>query len=210
MIFYLLVHSLSFSRNALLSSIDYIGPSKCDEVRKSREHDIETVWKGLTSTEGFGVTYALFGPTIDLFRETLSCYQNGAYMATALMCRTVTEIGIYHLVSRYVSKYSPEHKIIWEIKKSLDLVNKNWKTIIQDAKTKCDISGSLEQTINEIRGAGNFVAHYGQKMDSRDSTRIVKEESWITRDKALEVLKKTALVVNHILKYTYERLQKDY
>ena len=190
--------------------MDYIGPSKCDENRKSREHNIETVWNDLTNSEGFNETYALFGPTIDLFRESLSCYQNGAYMATVLMCRTVTEIGIYHLVSRYVNKYSPEHKIIWEIKKSLDLTDKNWKTIMQDARTKCGISRRLEKTINEIREYGNFVAHYGQKMDRRDFKQLVTKGSWVTKNEALTVLKKTYLVVNHLLVHTYSRLSKNY
>ncbi|MCH7647295.1 MAG: hypothetical protein IIA83_01635 [Thaumarchaeota archaeon] len=188
--------------------MDYIGPSKCDEVRKLREHDIDTIWEDLTNTDGFTVTYALFGPTIDLFRESLSCYQNGAYMATALMCRTVTEIGIYHLVSRHVTKYSQEHKTIFEIKKSTREY-KYWRMIIKDAKTKCGINKNLERVINEIRESGNFVAHHGQKMDKRDFKSLVRKGSWIPKNEAFKVLKKTTLVVKYLLKYTYERLPND-
>jgi hypothetical protein len=42
------------------------------------------------------------GPALDLFREALSCYQNGAYMATVLMCRSVTEIIVYLIASRNI------------------------------------------------------------------------------------------------------------
>ncbi|WP_042687489.1 DUF4145 domain-containing protein [Candidatus Nitrosotenuis chungbukensis] len=188
--------------------MDFIGPSKCDEARMSREMDIENVWKDLTNNKGFVETYALFGPTIDFFREAQSCYQNSAYMATALMCRATTEIGIYYLVSRYVNKYSPEDKTVLEIKKLLE-IGDQWRTIFQVAKTKCDINENLELVINEIREAGNFVAHYAQKMDKRDFNHLVEKESWFTRDKALEILKKTVLVINHLLKHTYERLPKN-
>jgi len=81
-----------------------IGPSECDEGRKQREKEIDEIWSMLTSNESFKEAYPLFGPAFDLFREALSCYQNGAYMATVLMCRSVTEVIVYTVASIDVIK----------------------------------------------------------------------------------------------------------
>jgi hypothetical protein len=82
----------------------WIDPSSCDEKRSARERDLEAVWSVLTSTDGYRETYPLLSLAVDLFREAMCCYHNGAYMATALMCRACVETAIYLLTSRDFAK----------------------------------------------------------------------------------------------------------
>ena len=177
-----------------------IGPSECDECRK-----IDEIWGMLTSNEGFKESYPLFSPAFDLFREALSCYQNGAYMATVLMCRSVTEVLVYLVATRDIKEILKNG--IGEIEMNIELCDAKFGELLKKAKEKLPVIRELECKINKIREKGNFVAHYGQRLDKKLKEDVsIEVEMWITKEDALEVLKKTACILNE----TMNRVMKLY
>jgi hypothetical protein len=188
----------------------WIGPSSCDEKRSARERDLEAVWSFLTSTNGYRETYPLLSLAVDLFREAMCCYQNGAYMATALMCRACVETAIYLLTSRDITKWF-EDGVVGEMEVDLSLVRAEWKCVICKAKILGYIESELERQVNEVREAGNFVAHYGQRYD-REVEKAIKEpqakgvKGWINRADSLRTLRKTAEILKAVIgKISYKR-----
>jgi hypothetical protein len=188
----------------------WIGPSKCDEHRSAREKDIEEIWSKLISTKGFKETYSLFGSAIDLLREALSCYQNGAYMATALMCRACIETALYLLISRE-PKWEKEWGIVQEVKVNYNYIKDEWKCILCRAKMHGYIDNKIEQRIENIRNSGNFVAHYGQKYDDelRKMIKNIEDKneirSWIKKGDSLQTLRETVNVLSILIEKTFDR-----
>ena len=181
----------------------WIGPSECDEHRTAREKDLENIWNDLASARGFTETYPLLAPAIDLFREALSCYQNGAYMATAIMCRASSETAVYLLTTRHIVGLWEKPKIVQKMGVDYNLIQAKWKRILCKAKAFGYINNKLEQQLNKIREAGNFAAHYGQRQDEelRDLTTKVKKEikGWIKREDALQTLRNTARILKEFM-----------
>lgn len=104
----------------------WIGPSECDEHRTAREKDLENIWNDLASARGFTETYPLLAPAIDLFREALSCYQNGAYMATAIMCRASSETAVYLLTTRHIAGLWEKPKMVQKMEIDHNLIQASW------------------------------------------------------------------------------------
>lgn len=194
--------------------MDVIGLTQCDDDRKSREHDINDMWQKLTKTEGFTETYGLLGSSINLLLEALSCYQNAAYMGTVLMCRSATEAATYDAITRVVTKYYKEWKTVgkWKI---VPLPNDRWDCLAYIAMDKNLMDAKLKHIIeSEIRRYGNFAAHYGSKKDKiklreikdeKGNKYIVSEDTWVPRERALKVLKKTIFVIRHLIKNVYKK-----
>lgn len=191
-----------------MNESNWIGPTKCDEYRKAREQDINNVWQELISSDGYAKAYTLLTEAIDLFRESISCFQNGAFMASVLMCRSATETALYCCATREVTKYFKDSGTVaaWD---RIPLSNEGFGEILEKTKTKYNIDGRLEQVINEIRNKGNFVAHYGSRLDelyeTHDITEITVKGSWITREQSLEVLRKSVFILKHL----YEQIIKE-
>ena len=178
-----------------------VGPSECDVDRKTREKEICEVWNELTNKESFVKAHFIFGLALDLFREALSCYQNGAYMATVLMCRSVTEIIVYLIASRNIKESLKNG--IGEIEVNFEMYSAQYGEFLKEAKKRLPAVKNIEEDINCIREKGNFVAHYGQRLDKEFDEKDVKSDFrkvdlWITKEDALEVLKKTVLVFTKI------------
>jgi len=185
----------------------WVGPSKCDEQRLARERDIEGVWDELISTREYEETYPLLASALDLFREALSCYQNGAYMASALMCRASSEAAVYLLTSREI-KGSKDWEAVREIKVDYNFINDEWGNILCRAKRYGYVSGELEQQLNKIREAGNFAAHYGRRLDKKLSTaRKIKNrvQLWIGREDARRTLYRTANLLKALMGKAFDK-----
>ena len=176
-----------------------MGPTKCDEQRDKRQKDIDNVWQELISSDEYTKTYPLFDSAIDLLREATSCYQNGAYMATAIMCRSMVETFLYYSVTRQVTQRWQDTGTVasWQVQ---TLSDDKYGVVLQGAKTKYAIEGKIEKIMNDIRHEGNFAAHYGSGLDKRDVSTIKKKDTWINRQHALLLLRKTVTVIKYLYK----------
>jgi hypothetical protein len=82
----------------------------------------------------------------------------------------------------------------------LSFVRAEWKCVICKAKILGYVDSELERQVNEVREAGNFVAHYGQRYD-KEVEKAIKEpqakgvKGWINRADSLRTLRKTAEIL---------------
>lgn len=194
----------------------FVGPSKCDEYRRERERELNDVWNNLVSSEAFLKTHLVFGEAIDLFREALSCYQNGAYKATCVMCRSTTECAVYFAVTRQDLKYSESWKTIHE-SNTIPLDDDRWQSLIKEVKGMLD--DNMMEILKKIRERGNFVAHYGSKRDKlfeKHATKVTYP-STLARDEEYDRIiskivfdKETALKTlkdsQRVLKFLVEKI----
>ncbi len=178
----------------------WIGPTKCDKQREARERDWENIWKILISAKGYRETYLFLLPAIDLFREALSCYQNGAYMAAVSMCRASTEALVYLLATRQI-EYRKGQGFVQEVKVDHSLIESKFGKMLAKAKAKGYVNIELEKQINKIRKNGNFALHYGQKYDKElvESTRHGVPEGWIDMEKTRDVLRDTSELITKMI-----------
>jgi hypothetical protein len=141
--------------------------------------------------------HPIIGSAFDLFRESLSCYQNGAFMASTLMCRTVTETTLYLAASRKPSQ--KQHPMeIW-----LDLRNTgDWGQIRKKALNLGILSEEDMKLLHDIRERGHFVAHYGERFDRQVRSVVSLQEgfrTWVGEKEAEGTLRDTAFIVSHII-----------
>lgn len=144
--------------------MSFIGPSNCDSERTKREKELNTVWNKLVSSHTFLPTQLIFIEAIDLYREALSCYQNGAFMATSIMCRASTECAVYLAISRKNFKYSTSWKTIHK-SDTITIEKDDWKILVKRGKDEKILDNRTMQILDKIRNQGNFVAHYGSRKD---------------------------------------------
>mgnify|MGYP000120728132 CR=1 FL=1 len=179
----------------------WIGPRNIEHSR-----DIIELWERLISTEGYSDAYAILNEAINVFREALNCYQNGAYLATCLLCRTVIESAVYLALTRNIEGKK-------RIEVNLNYINAKWGRIEKEARRK-GLLGSKEITIiNKIRELGNIGAHYAQKVDEILIKNISERENrkgvikiWPDREDALKKLKNTVLILQIIIRKVHKKL----
>jgi hypothetical protein len=137
--------------------VPFIGPTKCDEFRSKREKQLEGVWSKLDLAMLPVQKLSVFNPALDLFREANSCYQNGAYLATAVMCGAALESAVYLALTR-----NPKEGVLFLDKSYVD---SQWGDILRSAKEKKIIDGGIENEINFIRNKRNYASHFAERRD---------------------------------------------
>ncbi len=195
-----------------------VGPSRCDASRIAREERLINAWRILISCRGYSDIYFIIGLDVDLFRESLSCYQNGAYMASILMCGVFLESLIYDLVSAIKGKVECDRKgRILSIKRDLDIYNLQFGLVIEETKRIGLMDKELENEINNIRNQRNFAAHYAQRLRKELSKTLEYSKglkpattikSWVSSEEAFKVLEQTAKIANQLIKKAYSILER--
>lgn len=177
-----------------------IGPTKCDDYRSSRQNEIDKVWEiikpsieELAKNPKIQLLSNTVKPT-DLFREALSCYQNGAFAATCALCRSSIESLLYVLVAREITTPNSAN-IKW------DYIHKKRNDFLVDVLDDCLLDKEDIRILKKIWNEGDFVMHMIQKIDKSylDSSRWLETQYWIDKDKALDILSSTASIISKIL-----------
>ncbi len=174
----------------------WVGPTECNSAREERTRTAGQIWAGLVGMTKLAQAHHTLGNAVDIFRESLSCYQNGAYMACILMCRCATEAVVYLAVSR---KPSPPPG---RIEVDFQHINAHWGLIRNQAKASGLLTENDSTTLDEIRQRGHYVAHYGQRYDERtqsDMATITRLGVWADGKQAEDNLQKTATVLGHVI-----------
>lgn len=181
----------------------WIGITKCDEWRENRTKDTAELVKELVNISDYDKAALISLPSLDLLREAYSCYQNGAYMGVAIMCRAVTEAAIYFSITRRDNL--PRVYSGGVIKVDFNYIDSEWQEIMNKAKELGIADGKLEKRVNDIRSYGNSVVHYGEKLDKhyfdmRQGKSATAPVGWLDRKKALGLLHETISIFNEVLK----------
>ncbi len=143
----------------------FTGPAKCDEYRKARQVKVGELWSGLELQKLDNERTTLFMPSLDLLRETTSCFQNGAYLATAVMCRAAIETAVYIAVTRNAIKKTGNARQEGVMRINFDHIQSDWGRIIQSAKDKKIVDTTIEDRINFVRSKRKFGSHLAQGTD---------------------------------------------
>jgi hypothetical protein len=185
-----------------------MGPTKCDNDRLSREVDLDKTWqimKPLLEKGNFKPSsYSIVSLAIDLLREAMNCYQNGAYLATCGVCRTCIEAALYQSTSK---------KSVIDLSTSTvrEYARKDKReSFLQYALNDGLITNQEVTTIKYIWEAGDFAAHVHQKLDLnyrdfekhvsiKQSIEFLPIKAWSNRHEALEILTETTKILSNIL-----------
>lgn len=188
----------------------WIGPTKCDEERLSRENDTANVWNivkpVLEGDQFMPSTYMIVSLPLDLLRESLNCYQNGAYLAVSSMCRACIEALLY-----LSTKLKPINRMdVSEIIVEENYIREKRKTFLKNALDARLIDDVDRKIIAEIWNAGDFAVHIHQKKDqnsleminrmSKENDPYFTSKGWSDRDEALKIITDTATLVLKIIK----------
>lgn|GEM_PF-900484 len=197
----------------------WIGPSKCDELRAERESRLTEVWNIIISCKRFKDMYSIIVSSIDLFREALSCYQNGAFMATIIMCGVALESLLYDVISTIKGEVAyNEQESIWYFETNYEVYSLKFGCIIEEAKRQGLISRKLETKINKIRNLRNIVAHYSQRVKgifpktsdyNRELALSIKRRRWANEKTAYDTLVETAKTIRIIINKAYSLISKS-
>lgn len=193
----------------------WIGPTECDDERISRAADLDKVWeivKPMLQGSNFKLsTYGIMSLPLDLLREALNCYQNGAYLATCAISRACVEASLY-LAS--TQKPTNDRDTI-QVRE--DLIRKKREIFLKSALEDKLLSYADVQTVRNIWEAGDFAVHIHQKLDKnhrqwlQDSgdRKSVNDslKGWSNRKEALETITHTATIVSKFLCTLNERLK---
>jgi len=151
----------------------------------------------LSENPHLAFAHAIIGGAVDLFRESLSCCQNGAFMASTLMCRTVSETALYLAVSRKPSQKRHPMEIWLDPRNTGD-----WGQIRTKALNLGILGEDDMKLLHAIRERGHFVAHYGERFDRRVRSVVSLQEglrSWVDEKEAGGTLHDTAFILGHVI-----------
>lgn len=167
----------------------WVGPTKCDSERDRRTRFVDKVWNKASWDVGFHMD---LGNAVDFFREALSCYQNGAFMATALMCRSSIQTAVYLSISRKRTDLN--------INMSLDNIKDKWLAVVNKARNAGMINHEIEGMLKHITKKGDFAAHYCQKFDQKMAQGQGIGDLWISAPQAREILRQSEKILEHLHK----------
>lgn len=205
----------------------YIGPTPCDEARVFRESRLKSVWQELItcleqrSNTHLHNAHLVAGPDIDLFREALSCYQNGAFMATLIMCGAALESLLYNLVSaiRGRVEFHPEGTVS-RFEDDECVYKLSFGRVLEEAKRIGLVNGRLKSEISEVRSRRNFAAHYKPRLKKEYSKLIdkisrndrlellVQVPDWVSEEEAYKMLERTAQIMCVLIDRAFSIMRK--
>jgi len=186
----------------------WIGPTKCDEKRISREKELAKIWevvKEMLEEPNFiDSTYHVVSLSLNLLREAQNCYQNGAYLATCSMCRSSIEALLYFAASR---------RPVDAFKTDIDLsyLDETRKKFLKKVLEKELLDDADKKVVKEIWEAGDFAMHISQRFD-RDrinfSNQVLRGcevnddllKNWHDRKEALKILNETAGLISKTMR----------
>lgn len=181
-----------------------IGLTPSDAERYDREQEVKRLWTKREKPDLLRKTDTILGDSFYLVREAMSCYQNGAYLATAIMCRTALETSVYFSLTRRPVNLRIGRRDWKAVNSDFSLRSKrDWEFLLGEAKRVGFVDEHMASDIGHVREVGNFVAHYGQRVDRsvwvslKGRTRV---RSWVRRKEALEVLDLTVKVLFRLMK----------
>jgi len=176
----------------------WVGPTECDANRESRTKTVNEIWAEIARNRNLALAHLTLGGALDLFRESLSAFQNGGFMASTLMCRSATETAIYLSISRKTPSPPPS-----TIEVDIQHIRAKWDKVRGSSVEKGLLTEDDLAKLAEIRERGNFVAHYGQKFDQRIyspvDSKLGELRLWVNAYEAEDSLRKTATILNNII-----------
>jgi hypothetical protein len=180
-----------------------IGSCADDPTRKERETEATALWKELVSIGSYRSTYIVLDKPYFLYREALNCYGTCAYMATAIMCRSTLEAGLYDFVTAkdlkwrtegvgrqiYTYRYSECAPYLTDYNNALSELKRSYPDLFKETN----------EELQKAREAGNFAAHY-LPVSERKFVKAFKNPSqtvelWIDKERAFHVLKSTGNIL---------------
>ncbi len=192
-----------------------VGPTPCDDKRAFREERLKRVWETLIASEKIEKMHLIVSLSLDLFREALSCYQNGAFMATILVCGVALETLLYDIISAAKGKVRCIEGFLQNVEPNSDVYDMDFGRIIIEAKYRGLIDKEFENRIRNLREMRNIVAHYAQKRhkllsnqleQGHDPIASVSEGEWASDKDAYEVLEDTAVVIRDLIEKSHKIL----
>jgi hypothetical protein len=144
--------------------------------------------------------YMIVGLSLDLFREAMNCYQNGAYLATCAICRASCESLVYLASTRKATS----------IKRTVEFnehfVREKRKTFLTTALENHILDNEDKQYVERIWNSGDFAMHIHQKTDfnRKEYAQLMSEgripnsdmlKGWSDRNEARETLEATAKII---------------
>ena len=160
----------------------------------------------------------IFQHAINLFREALSCYENGDYMASTIMCRVSTESMLY-LCVREIEKSEDGENFDLKIDNMKrdnkgKIKNSRYMENLEKAKKMGYLDDNVYKWLSEnldendkdfglIRYSGDLVAHYSEKLvkDLNLLTKsIVPVNLWVDSESARDIIEKTCITLKSINK----------
>jgi hypothetical protein len=185
----------------------WIGPTKCDDDRISREQDLDKAWanvKPVLEGDNFKPSaYGIVPLALDLLREALSCYQNGAYLAACGMCRASIEAAVYLATAQ-----KPSNRL--ETVRIRDYDNREKRKKFLAAAVSDGLLSQEEcKSVERIWEAGDFAMHIHQRWDYHykavaTNPSLIEDDPtllkwWSNRQKALETITDTAKILSQLL-----------
>lgn len=199
--------------NFALSSTITIGPKKNSEQSEEKIHRTEEVKSFIQQLGIEDFPQGRFKHAIDLYREALSCYENGDFMASTIMCRISMESMIFLCNANFQkSQDGMNYQLDLDSTKrnnSGDLKNSLYSENIKVARDEgylnedvCKwLSADLDPNDKEvgiIRHSGDFVAHYSEKLVKDldlQQRSAVPVNLWIDQKRAHDILSKTCIAL---------------
>lgn len=169
---------------------------------------LEEVWSKLELAMLPVQKFSIFNPALGLFREANSCYQNGAYLATAVMCGVALESAVYLALTR--------NRKGGFLLFDKGYVDSQWGDIVRSAKEKKIIDGGIENEINFIRNRRNYASHFAERRDKgflEISAKASVNESqvlWIIESAAFRVIEKTQVLLKIIISRSIAKKGLDF
>lgn len=190
-----------------------VGPKKNSEQSEEKIHRTEEVKSFIQQLGIEDFPQGRFKHAIDLYREALSCYENGDFMASTIMCRISMESMIFLCNANFQkSQDGMNYQLDLDSTKrnnSGDLKNSLYSENIKVARDEgylnedvCKwLSADLDPNDKEvgiIRHSGDFVAHYSEKLVKDldlQQRSAVPVNLWIDQKRAHDILSKTCIAL---------------
>jgi len=183
-----------------------IGLSECDEERTARTEFLRKLWGRIVANPHYLEGHLLLSTAIELYREAMSCFQNGAYLATAILCRATLDACV-HLVLSRKRRAESEYEI------QTIYARPSWK-VLKDHALQDPILRDKIDEIEEIRKKGNFSAHLSQRIDKEIAERVESKsnrrklkpiDQWVEGNDAGDLLERTCDILVLIIEEAFTR-----